>query len=317
MRSRSSKQRKVAKKLGVHPLHLALMQLECLLLWQIQKFRDNPHNKFMRYLKPLLSEKPLEDICLLTPFAGCIALLYHHRCMYWCLVVALVVFYCFKLIYPMPTPKQIDSRIEHITRPSKCLLCTEAYSAAVVFTFLYRQISDSKWIDLGTALIYFLVIFLIGISRIISTSNFTHQIIWGWSVGITIPYLCDPLMNLVPKQYFIYKWMPLAAGSGILLVIFAVFLYSIENQDHPYMSIEKDEYKRVLKNIYVQEVTNLNRRRSRDSVYGEAGGQQKDSFVHLLETIEKRQSKYRFKAGETSVLTSGQGQYDPTGAKFA
>eukprot|EP00941_MAST-03F_sp_MAST-3F-sp1_P005785 g5785.t1 len=111
--------------------------------------------------------------------------------------------------------------------------------------------------------------------------------------------------------------MAFAAAVAVLLLCLGRVLYDVESQDNPYLSIRKQEYRRVLKNIYAQEITNMNMIRRRTNLYGDAGGQRKDSFVHLLETIERRESKFRYANSATSALTGGQGGYDPTGAKHA
>jgi hypothetical protein len=301
---------------SLHPLHLRLVKRECRLLWAIQQRRDDPRSP-LRKIAPLISARPLHDVCLVTPVTAAIALCYHPRCMFWCLILAYAVHFSFEQLAasrPLPRPDQLDGRLKPAARTTAHPFSQEAYSAAVVFGFLAMQ-TDSSILRLGCAT----VAATLGASRVLAVSHFPHQVVWGWLAGVAVPHLCDPIRRLVVPEHFSvhnHNW-PLVLGTFALLVVLAKFAIDAENQDNPYVAVEKAEYKRVLKQIYMEEVTNVDRRRQRGNEYGEAGEPVKDSFVNLLENIERRESKYRFDRGKSAVLTSGGAGFDPSGAKFA
>ena len=271
-----------------------MQQREIRLLRWFQRHREHAP---LKYFTMLISRNPLRDITLIVPLFAFLALPSHGFEVVWiCLIGALAEQIAEIASGERRLPTEIDPSLCPLSRQSRSLISSESFRSSMIFGYLASLGRDHSVYVVCCAS----VPFIIGLSRLLGSSHFPHQVFWGCISGFSI----SPLWTLLRNALFRNGKVPLAfnvlasfALGGALLLLTTL---SIENNEHKYIGVRRKEYVDVLRSIIEGEATNSGSGTGADDASlplgyrgrtGRVGRQKRDSFVNMLRGMERRRRR--------------------------
>jgi len=253
----------------------------------------------LRWICYLVSRHPTSDIALFNVLGVLVQLPKRGFGTTWILLLGGSIKGFVNFLGPkLPIPSQINKSIDMLTSPSRDLVSSESFFAACVFSQAAYESGSAAF-----ASIYIGIAIFIGISRILATSQYPHQVTLGFLLGLFSTW---SFRTFFPVRLSLgFNVMGIIILTSIMLIQWTL---SIENNETRHFGVRREEYIDVLGSILNTEALNDASTRGTPQSHFEYAKsptssrrtqKKKDSFFYLSQNLKRRSTMLRYDDEDT------------------
>lgn len=222
-----------------------MLERDTQLLWSIQDYFRKRKWLDVR-MSQIISKNPWQDVVIVVWFFSAIALVEIGFLHFWVTAANLLFALMMRNLFQATRPMEIDRRLQPLTdtnAESYGFPSVETYMAVVVMGHLTVYFQSIMFVPIA-----FVVVFIVGVSRLYSRSRFPHQIFASWFLGIVgllVATSCCKGMDLHKMDQHHHYTCLIIIGA-----IFAGFMaLAVENNDSRLVYIPKKDFIEIIAGI--------------------------------------------------------------------